>query len=219
MKKIYSILALISIVVVITFYFSKDDVFISGLLLSLLGALLSVIIALLVINSYLENKKDKEWAEVKVEVLNQLRSELSGVFYDIIFLSDQPGIGYWPESDSKVNVNELYHAKLHSMSSLDKINIPERVIGWFREGSFQNLFGIRNMNLNWIELKYSKYFKPGVVKSLIIIQRALSKIDLNLKMFGKRKIDEKVLLNDFQILYAMVIKEIKKIDDAVDLFN
>lgn len=219
MKKILFILCVISAVLIFFLYFFKDVVYFNSLNISLLGAFFSVIIALIVIEYYLKNKKEKEWSAVKKVVIENMKSEISGLFYDIVFLSDEPTITYWSEKEDKTETNKLYKQKLNSIASLDEIKISDLAKEGIRKGSWHNLFGIRLTNLNWIELKYSKYFNPTVVVSLIIIQRALTRIDINLKMFDKRKIEESILFNDFQILFAEIIKEIKNIDVMMNLFS
>ncbi|MDD5416804.1 MAG: hypothetical protein PHU12_02400 [Candidatus Aenigmarchaeota archaeon] len=205
--------------------------------ISLITTFLGILLTVFLVTFLLERREKIRWNCVENIVYEILNQEINDIYTDISnFIEGTNPVmcipENIPENDEEKYINKIRFEAMKAVANKDTIEINDVYKKYIINNGFGKLFMHRKEKLDSIETKYSKFLEPELVRSLIIIQDALDRLDINSRIkekdntiidkIKKKEIEETLLpmtwfkgdqsyLQRMAELFRIIIKEIYNI--------
>ncbi|MDD5341792.1 MAG: hypothetical protein PHI73_00425 [Patescibacteria group bacterium] len=214
MKTVIFILTILILLSFVAYYYSSDKIQFDQISLSFLSASISVLIAVILINYYLEDEKRKRWKKLSGKVNEVLSNMFWDLFSYVDFITDPPNSNFWPKVDDAISPYELYHRKLKAKHKSSRITIhPERFDGLLDEEiGWGKYYENTKREFDELEIKYLEFISPETLYNIIEIEKILTSISS-----GIRIIQDSIKRGEEESGYIISIKESTE-DDHKKIF-
>ena len=159
--------------------------------LNMISEVLGIFVTVCAIETVISYEKRKKWLIIENKVRKLISEEIDSIRIDFNGI-----VKIYPIiSSSKELSNEeiFYESRKLEMKELVRLadsdikEIRERINQEFLDNISEKLFFTRNENLNWIEVKYSKYLEPEELLFIIDLELLMLSLGMNMKILRKMR--------------------------------
>jgi hypothetical protein len=212
---IYSILVLLALILVL-----QTNAIISQIGQNALVGLITIIITFFMTKFWWEYDKWKKWKIIRTKVMQELNDELSSLLTDIRLICDLSSIIVSQEELSTEEIirkdNQQTVENLRSSVQNENLKISPDWEKHLLEGQFGDLFKRRETFLNQFQLKYMDFLDANVIISLIDIQKALHRVDQDIRIRNKRIANQWQMFDTDESLITRIEKNLAIITKSIN---
>lgn len=182
-----------------------------------------VVFTLIFVTILFEQKEKRRWAAVKEVVFNGLKIELKGIFIDLSNMCETKAghavtLSHEPTAEEiEVEFDASGKEQLDELKTAKKIELNDIYKESLSKGFFIQICKIREDRLSWVELKYSKFLSPELIKSLIIIQNNLDQLQVHMSIQAQRtpwSVSDERFFKNISENIRLIMKELGNINET-----
>ena len=167
-------------------FYSVNQITPTDVLFNIFVEVLGTGLTILVLDKLWHAEEIKRWDEVKKEVIELLHGEVDDIFLEFALFLIPPEMFVLESEDEKEleqKIKEYQKNELTKLAKGDLKEIENRIIEnkLLINGGYGDLFRKRYESLNNIELKYSKFLEPSILRVMIRLETEMKALDSGIK--------------------------------------